>query len=323
LNVRPPDVLPRATEVIPEIHQAVSQLLERGVAYASQGSVYFDIDTWPAYGRLSRFDRDEMLRTANERGNDALDPRKRHPLDFVLWQAAKPGEPAWRSPWGLGRPGWHIECSTLSRRFLGETVDIHGGGTDLIFPHHESEIAQMEAITGHAFVRYWMHAAMVRHAGEKMSKSLGNLVLIDALLQRYSPDTLRVLLASHHYREVWEFDEAELARAGATAARLREASRPAAMPGMEADADPWVERFRRAMDDDLNTPAALAAVVDLADRILARAVGNGAQVVLRRLGSILGLRSDSEAPEERVGLGWESLRRTFATSGVPPVADRA
>jgi L-cysteine:1D-myo-inositol 2-amino-2-deoxy-alpha-D-glucopyranoside ligase len=187
LNVRPPDFFPRATDAIPEIIAWVEKLLENGVAYEAGGSVYYAVDDWPAFGELCAIPRAEMLPIANERGNHPDDPNKRDPLDFVLWQAQAPGEPAWDSPWGPGRPGWHIECSTLSTKYLGETVDVHSGGADLCFPHHECEIAQVEPVTGERpFVRTWMHTAMVYHDGEKMSKSLGNLVWVgqEANLQR-------------------------------------------------------------------------------------------------------------------------------------------
>jgi L-cysteine:1D-myo-inositol 2-amino-2-deoxy-alpha-D-glucopyranoside ligase len=174
LNVRPPDYYPRATEVIPDIIKMVERLIREGKAYPSGGSVYYHVNTWPEFGKLSHLPRQEMLPIANERGNDPNDPKKQDPLDFVLWQAQAPGEPAWTSPWGPGRPGWHIECSAMSTRYLGNTIDVHSGGGDLIFPHHECEIAQVEPITGQKpFVRTWMHMAMVRHLGEKMSKSLG------------------------------------------------------------------------------------------------------------------------------------------------------
>ena len=202
LNVRPPDYFPRATDAIPEIVTWIGSLLDSGVAYESAGSVYFAVDAWPAFGELSAIPRADMLPIANERGNLPDDPNKRDPLDFVLWQAQAPGEPAWDSPWGPGRPGWHIECSTLSTKYLGNTIDIHSGGVDLCFPHHECEIAQVEPVTGvKPFVRFWMHTAMVYHEGEKMSKSLGNLVWVRELLKTYSPDALRLYLARHHYRE--------------------------------------------------------------------------------------------------------------------------
>ena len=205
LNVRPPDEYPRATDVIPDIVTAVRALIERGLAYVSGGSVYYHVDAWPAFGRLSHLPRSEMLDVANERGNRPDDPHKRDPLDFVLWQAQAPGEPTWDSPWGPGRPGWHIECSVMSTRFLGPTLDFHGGGGDLVFPHHECEIAQAEALTGRSpFVRAWLHTAMVEHEGAKMSKSLGNLVMVRDLLKHWSPDALRLYLGRHHYRRRME-----------------------------------------------------------------------------------------------------------------------
>jgi len=180
LNVRPPDFFPRASDVVSEMHTLIQSLLAAGYAYESAGNVYFQVDKWPPFGKLSKLPATEMLPVANERGNFPDDPHKRDPLDFVLWQAQKGGEPAWESPWGKGRPGWHIECSTLASHYLGDSIDIHSGGADLIFPHHECEIAQMEPVTGREpFVRYWLHTAMVRYQGEKMSKSLGNYIGID------------------------------------------------------------------------------------------------------------------------------------------------
>jgi L-cysteine:1D-myo-inositol 2-amino-2-deoxy-alpha-D-glucopyranoside ligase len=224
LNVRPPDFYPRATDVIPEIIVLVDKLLERGYAYKSSGSVYFEVATWPEFGKLSALPLSEMLPVANERGNNPGDPQKRDPLDFVLWQAQAPGEPAWPSPWGLGRPGWHIECSTMSTKFLGETIDFHSGGGDLIFPHHECEIAQIEPVTGKKpFVRFWLHAAMVHHDGAKMSKSLGNLVMVRDLLKTYSADALRIYLARHHYREVWSHSDSELSLAEEYSKKINQA----------------------------------------------------------------------------------------------------
>ena len=169
-------------------------------------------------------DRVEMLTTANERGNNPEDPNKGDPLDFVLWQAAAPGEPTWESPWGAGRPGWHIECSTMATKFLGQTIDVHGGGSDLLFPHHACEIAQIEPLTRAPFVRFWMHAAMVRHEGEKMSKSLGNLVMARDLLKTYSPDTLRLYLGMHHYQIEWSADRGRLGWAARLAERFAQAA---------------------------------------------------------------------------------------------------
>ncbi len=316
LNVRPPDYYPRATDVIDGIVESVEKLLAEGVAYEAGGSVYYDVEKRPTYGELCHMSHAEMLPVANERGNNPDDPNKRHPLDFVLWQAQAPGEPAWDSPWGPGRPGWHIECSTMATRFLADVVDIHGGGGDLIYPHHESEIAQAEPITGkRPFVRYWMHTAMVRHDGEKMSKSLGNLVMAADLLSTCTPDTLRVYLASHHYRLPWSYDEAELAAAAARAEKLGQAAaRPwhstTGAGGEQPDGEALHE-FRREMDDDLNTVAALDVMDELADQILA-ADGDWrpAQDALRQMASVFGLQLDGDV-EPRVREGWGRHLKRF------------
>jgi L-cysteine:1D-myo-inositol 2-amino-2-deoxy-alpha-D-glucopyranoside ligase len=309
LNVRPPDRFPRATETIPQIIHVVQRLLEVGVAYEAGGSVYFHVDSWPEYGKLSRLSKAEMLPIANERGNDPNDPHKRAPLDFVLWQETKPGEPAWESPWGPGRPGWHIECSTMAIEHLGETVDVHGGGSDLIFPHHESEIAQAECATGsQPFVRFWMHTGMVRHEGQKMAKSVGNLVLVHDLLADWSSDALRLYLAGHHYRESWTHDAEGLAWAKRLAQKLRAAA--VSGGGAGEPLSPALARaaFREAMDADLHTPVALKALERLADGIV-EASGAGrnvrdAQETLRVMGWVLGLRLDATAPEPRVTRRW-------------------
>jgi L-cysteine:1D-myo-inositol 2-amino-2-deoxy-alpha-D-glucopyranoside ligase len=316
LNVRPPDHFPRATEFIPEIVETVENLLAAGVAYAAGGSVYFHIDAWPEFGRLSCLPRDQMLSVANERGNIPDDPNKQDPLDFVLWQAQVPGEPGWESPWGTGRPGWHIECSTMSSRLLGGTVDIHGGGADLVFPHHESEIAQSENATNQKpFVRFWMHTAMVRHEGEKMSKSLGNLVMIRDLLETWTPDTLRLYMGGHHYRKAWEHSEAELEAAQGLADRLKRAVMAPGGAGEELGSESYRATFNRVMDADLDTPQAQVTLAAFADDILeAAAAGRNvemAQQNLRQLGAILGLRLDAEGPEKRVSRGWQQHKQRF------------
>jgi L-cysteine:1D-myo-inositol 2-amino-2-deoxy-alpha-D-glucopyranoside ligase len=287
----------------------IEQLLETGVAYESGGSVYYHVDSWPKFGALSRIPRDEMLPIANERGNFPDDPQKRDPLDFVLWQAQAPGEPYWDSPWGRGRPGWHIECSTMSSRLLGDTVDIHGGGADLVFPHHESEIAQSEGASGREpFVRFWMHTAMVYYEGEKMSKSLGNLVWVRDLLETWSPDAIRLYMGGHHYREAWPHDDGELAAAEQVSQKLRQAISIANEGTEPFDPSGTWAAFATAMDDDLNTPQALVELERLVDETLqAAAAGQdvtAAQGALREMGSIFGLQMDADGPEERVIQGW-------------------
>lgn len=316
LNVRPPDFYPRATEVIPEIVASVDKLVAKGHGYASGGSVYYDVTTWQTLGELSHLTLDEMLPIANQRGNNPDDPKKRHPLDFVLWQAYAPGEPSWESPWGPGRPGWHIECSTMSSKYLGDTIDFHSGGRDLIFPHHECEIAQTEATTGvKPFVRFWMHAAMVRHDGEKMSKSLGNLIMARDLLKVYSPDALRLYLAMHHYQIEWSYDPGHMQWAALLAERFVQAAAVAGGAGQAFDAAPWVGRFTAAMDQDVNSPAALGQVEDLAVQILIAASAGRqvrqAQGELRRMCAVFGLRLDAPGPEQRVVDGWNVHLKKF------------
>ena len=306
LNWLPPDRLVRATQHIPQMQELIGRLLERGHAYRAEGHVYFDVTSWPAYGALSHLPREAMLPIANERGNVPDMPGKRDPLDFVLWQPSAPDEPSWPSPWGAGRPGWHIECSAMSTTYLGNRFEIHGGGADLAFPHHESEIAQSEGATGEQpFVSWWMHAGMLRHDGEKMSKSLGNLVLVRDLLGSYTGDAIRHYLVSHHYRDELIFDEAALEQSAQMVARLRQACLVAEeiepLAGASADPsalDPMVAehraRFLAAMDDDLDTPAALPELHALAAVCQADAdpqLRAQAGWMVRELGArILGLR---------------------------------
>ncbi len=325
LNIRPPDEYPRATDVMSDIVRMDSVLVERGAGYVSNGSMYFDVDAFPEFGQLSHLPRPEMLPLANERGNNPDDPNKRHPLDFVLWQRQAPGEPGWPSPWGEGRPGWHIECTTMVNRFLGPTIDIHGGGADLIFPHHECEIAQSVVATQHSpFSRYWMHIAMVRKDGEKMSKSLGNLVLVDDMLKQYSPNALRLYLASHHYRQPWEYEPegvqqaAKMAERWEAAAGEAEAAGEPTLEGKASAATANIETvkrgFRNALDDDLNTPEAVAILDRFAQAILTRNYGGSdrvvAQEMLRELAGVLGLRL-RVGMDERVIAGWNRHRRRF------------
>lgn len=310
LNVRPPDFFPRATDVIPEIIDSVQDLLKVGVAYVSNGNVYYQVDKWADFGKLSAIPRPEMLDVANERGNQPDDPNKRHPLDFVLWQAQTANEPAWESPWGPGRPGWHIECSTMSTHLLGDTIDLHSGGSDLLFPHHECEIAQVEPVTRKPpFVRYWLHVAMVRYEGEKMSKSLGNLVMVSDLLQRVTPDALRVYLGMHHYRTGWDFAERDLAQAVTLAEQLQTAAQATGGQQQSLEATSLQYEFGEAMNDDLNTPAALRAMTTLAAQIAAAAQQgwrvDAAQAVLAKMGRVFGLRMGQGEPEARVSEGWQ------------------
>jgi L-cysteine:1D-myo-inositol 2-amino-2-deoxy-alpha-D-glucopyranoside ligase len=296
LNVRPPTHYPRATEEIPKIIEIVTDLLDKNYAYVKNGSVYYDVRHDPDFGALSHSDYPTMLATANQRGNFPDDPNKRDPLDFVLWQAAKPGEPTWNSPWGEGRPGWHIECSAMSMRYLGPEIDIHSGGADLIFRHHTCEIAQSEHHTGKTpFVKCWFHIAMVRLAGEKMSKSLGNMLFVRDLVQQFSPDALRVYLLSHKYREAWEADNAhnDLVASEKMIARWKAALNLANGTGETLNPMPYEATFEDAMNDDFNTPLALEHLDELADGIMGAAQVNGtiaaAQIALRTLSNVLGL----------------------------------
>jgi cysteinyl-tRNA synthetase len=333
LGILPPDIDPKATEHIPEMIALIEELIARAVAYEVDGDVYFEIGRFPPYGKLSGKNLDELLAGARV----DVDERKRDPRDFALWKAAKPGEPSWESPWGPGRPGWHIECSAMAMRYLGESFDLHGGGEDLIFPHHECEIAQAEAVTGRAFARYWVYNAFVNMGKEKMSKSLGNTLLIRELVKRHDPDAIRLFFLGTHYRNPVEWAEErvqESARAMERFTRLLGdplATVPAtAVPSRYAE---YRTQFIAAMDDDLNTPQALGVLFDLArvlqeDRERAQhdAAGRAELAAgvgeLRALGSVLGLFArrgvaSGPAPEverlvaERVAA---RARRDFARS---------
>ncbi|MBV8195762.1 MAG: cysteine--tRNA ligase [Candidatus Dormibacteraeota bacterium] len=288
---------PRATEHVPEMVRFVARLVESGFAYISDGWVYFDTRALPDYGRLSRLTEPEMIDLSRERGGNPEDTRKRHPLDFVLWQRSAPDEPHWPSPWSDGRPGWHIECSVLSTADLGVPIDVHGGGDDLIFPHHESELAQAEAGGVAPFVRHWVHVAMVRHEGEKMSKSLGNLVFVRDLLHRVPGATVRLLLAAHHYRATWQFEEHELQHADARRRVYQEAA--ASMSALErTEANALRDEFMDRIDDDLDTPGALR-IVDLAATALGHSDGSmtsdavSADELITGMLDILGVRVTS------------------------------
>jgi cysteinyl-tRNA synthetase len=293
LNVVPAHVYPRATEEIPQMIEMISALIDKGYAYEANGDVYYRVERKEGYGSLSHRTLESMLAGARVEPGE----HKENPMDFALWKAAKPGEPSWESPWGPGRPGWHIECSAMSYRYLGEQIDIHGGGEDLVFPHHENEIAQTEAFTGKApFVRYWVHNAWVKAGEEKMSKSLGNFIPLSEALERWSADALRIWVLTSHYRTPLTFREEALEAAKAGAERLRLAARTQAGAPSEGDAldpAPYRERFIEAMDDDLNSSKALAVLFDLTHDInRARDAGRpagDAQAALLELAGVLGL----------------------------------
>ncbi len=223
LNVLPPTHYVKATSAIDAITDMLTKLLSDGYAYRSGENIYFDVTKFPEYGKLSGYSQDYMRKLLKKRGGDPSDIQKKHPLDFILWQRSKDDEPKWRAPFGEGRPGWHIECSAMVHKYLGEQIDIHGGGHDLIYPHHESEIAQSESFSKKApYVKYWLHTGMLRYKGEKMSKSLGNLVLVGNLLKKYSAKTIRFLLLSHHFHSPWEFTENKIRKAERLTNRLCE-----------------------------------------------------------------------------------------------------
>ncbi len=257
LGIRPPDVAPRATGHVPEILELIAQLIERGAAYPAGGDVYFAVRAFDDYGKLSGRRPDELRSGARI----APDERKRDPLDFVLWKGAKPGEPTWSSPWGPGRPGWHIECSAMSTRYLGADFDLHVGGSDLRFPHHENEIAQWEAATGTPFAHHWMHTGMLTLDDTKMSKSLGNIISLAEATDRYGPATLRMFYLRAHYRRPVEFSEARLEEAAAAYERMAGFVRATAALGVDGTLDAVAAgEFREALEDDLSPPGARAAV---------------------------------------------------------------
>ncbi len=307
LGIQPPTVEPKATEHMAEIIALVEKLIRQGVAYQVDGDVYFQVERYGAYGRLSGRKLEDMQAGARVE----VDARKRHPMDFALWKGAKPGEPAWDSPWGKGRPGWHIECSAMSMKHLGETFDIHGGGADLIFPHHENEIAQSCAATGKEFARYWLHNGFVQINQEKMSKSLGNFFTIREIFEKWgyreavTAEVLRYFLLSTHYRSPLDFSDQALVESKRALdgfyglfQRLQEASQDSG--GGEARVDALVEpldgAIRQAMDEDFNTPAAVALlqrlradVNKLADGGLSRQAGTAIRETFRSAGQMFGL----------------------------------
>ncbi|OGD84072.1 cysteine--tRNA ligase [Candidatus Curtissbacteria bacterium RBG_13_40_7] len=294
LNTLKPEHFPKASTQITSMIQIIKVLLKKGLAYETNGSVYFEVKKDRNFGKLSKLGYRAMLEIANERGNFPLDPNKEYPLDFVLWQRSKHTagwssaekfvEPYWNSPWGKGRPGWHIECSAMGMKYLGPTITIHGGGSDLMFPHHEAEIAQSENYTGKKFVKIWMHTAMVFCEGKKMSKSLGNMVFISDLLKKYSPNTIRILLLSHHWHTPWNYDEEELNEAVKTAQVLEKStSKSTGLTSQQAKRS--LSQFFKALDENLDTPKALKILVNLAKMRGQRSSG-----LITICGQILGLK---------------------------------
>ncbi len=323
LGAEEADHYPRATEFISEIIALVKDLEGKGYAYESGGDVYFEVKKWPSYGKLSKRNLDDLLAGASQRVD--IDDKKRNPEDFALWKKAKEGEPAWKSPWGMGRPGWHIECSAMSTKYLGEHFDIHCGGTELIFPHHENEIAQSEASTGKPYVNHWVHHGLVNLVGEKMSKSTGHFKTMEEIASKFPPDVVRFYLLSTHYRTQIEFSDERLAEAAASIERFqnlfRTLSRLVGPEGVgESAASPSPEmqdvrtKFIEAMDDDLNTAQAIGHLFD-AVRVLNQEIESGAdatalradRATLRELLDVLGLLStlkggEDDVPEQIVDL---------------------
>ena len=278
LNALPVAAKPRASSAIPDIRGFIGMVLDRGYAYEAAGAVFFDVSKFGTFGAVGNFTREEMLALARERGGDVDNPHKRDPLDFVLWQPSAPDEPSWDTLWGPGRPGWHIECSALALRELGSTIHLHGGGTDLIFPHHECERAQSEAATGEPFVQHWMHTALISKDGEKMSKSLGNLVFIDQLRGEWDAAAIRLAMIGHHYRVEWEWDDELMPNARDRLDRWRAA---AAAGGGNGDVLACV---RDRLDDDLDTPGAFTIIDDAATR---GGAGDGVAAAAALLGVVL------------------------------------
>ncbi len=307
LGVKPPDIAPAATEHIGDMIEVIRTLIEKGYAYESEGDVYFDVSRFEAYGKLSGRDLAEQQVTVQSKAE--MD-RKDDPWDFALWKAAKPGEPSWESPWGPGRPGWHIECSTMSVKYLGPGFDIHGGGQDLVFPHHENEIAQAEAYSGTAFVRYWMHSGMLNIDQEKMSKSLGNIKRLREVLEEHEADTIRMLMLGTHYRSPLNFSDDSLAEAAASLERLtnclfnlddlicrmegpgREGEPQPEDRGLTAALEGAAEEFHARMQDDFNSAAALGALFAAVREINSRAeLIAGAEAAGRAAGSVETLKA--------------------------------
>ncbi len=307
LNIEPADEYPHATGEIDKIIEVIQGLIDKGFAYPAGGSVYFRVRKDPDYGKLSHRSLDAMM--SAECGLGAGE--KEDPMDFALWKASKPGEPFWESPWGQGRPGWHIECSAMSLKYLGDQIDIHGGGQDLIFPHHENEIAQSESLTGKKpFVKYWLHNGLVQLGEDKMSKSLGNLVTIKQALEKYSPDAIRIFILNSHYRSPLKYSEEGLEAAEKAAERLRGTAFRDDPGGREAfDAKSYRKQFIEAMDDDFNTAKGLGALFDLASEInqagdAGVAIGQAQGTLTSLAREVLGLK----LPELKVSVGGGAVK---------------
>ena len=325
LDILPPTHEPRATEAIVDMIALIQTLLDQGYAYVgASGDVYYDVSRFDRYGQLANKKLDDLRAGARVEVEEA----KADPLDFVLWKAAKPGEPSWPSPWGAGRPGWHIECSAMSTRCLGEHFDIHGGGMDLKFPHHENEIAQSEAASGQRCVNLWMHNGFVQVNEEKMSKSLGNFFTVREVLQRYAPEVVRLFILTSHYRGPLNYSDENLEHAKSSLTRLYTALRGLSRVGAPIEEN-WRERFAQAMDDDFNTPEALAVLFDLAreinrlrteDETAAARLGTS----LRMLGGWLGLlQADPETFLRGSGEGGEGAAALTAEHIEALIAERA
>jgi cysteinyl-tRNA synthetase len=312
LGVLPPDIEPRATEHIGQMHSMIAELIERGHAYESGGDVYFSVRSFPGYGKLSGHRIDDLISGAR------VDPdeRKHDPLDFALWKSAKPGEPWWDSPWGRGRPGWHIECSAMSLEYLGNGFDFHAGGTDLIFPHHENEIAQSEAATGAQFARYWLHNEMINLGGEKMSKSTGHVIDLATAVERYSPMAIRLFYLRAHYRTPQEYSEELLSDARSAVERLWAFSRRGEAIG-EPDPE-TMQRFVDAMDDDFNSPEAVGVLFEVVregNRLLD--TGGDARTHLATFATIAGVLG-LVPPDSNLGDLEDELSHLAASLGLTP-----
>lgn len=310
LNVIDASAYPRVTENIPSIHHLIQELENKGYAYATNGDVYYNVRNFSEYGKLSGRVAEDMQAGASGRV-DVEDPsgqKKQNSADFALWKAAKPGEPAWDSPWGAGRPGWHIECSAMVKSILGDTIDIHGGGGDLVFPHHENEIAQSEVVSGEPLARYWIHNGMVTVNGEKMSKSLGNFTTIRELLdQGIDPMVVRLFILQGHYRRPLDFTSEAIASAENAWKTVKEGLLFSGVGngelGVENEKNPYIESFQAAMDDDFNTPGALAVVFELAKE-------------LRRQSNLLTHEGKTDIPPEQIQQQWQTLVKLAQVLGL-------